>query len=271
MGDEQTRDETGAVAPARILVIDDEEVIHRSLERLLGKQGHEVVSVLTAREGLEQLQGKGFDMVITDLMMPEMNGLELLEKLQQLEIDLPVLMITGYPTIKTAMQAMRLGAVDYLAKPFRRNELLAPVNRMLRRRAGREAAAAAEAAAKAAGERPAPPRPGACLVLRDHAWAQVQQDGTVRIGIERSFLESTGRLASLALPGEAELVEQGYVGLRLVTDAGEEHGVFMPLSGQVVALNEQAAAAPDRLDAETWLVQIIPSHFDSEQEYLQHC
>ena len=253
-----------AVKAARILVIDDEEVIHASLTRLLGKQGHQVDAVLTAREGIDKLTAGGYDMIITDLMMPEMNGLELLEKLKELEIELPVLMITGYPTIKTAMQAMRLGAVDYLAKPFRRQELLAPVNRMLRRGA-REAAT--EDAAAGADESPGP-KAGDRYVLHDHAWAEFQQDGTARVGIEGSFLAHTGTISEIILPQEAELVEQGYVGIRLRTTGREEHGVFMPLSGQVVAVNAEATRTPEALDAETWLLQVIPSHMTAEMAYL---
>lgn len=255
--------ESEDVKAARILVIDDEEVIHASLIRLLGKQGHQVDAVLTAREGLEKLKSGGYDMVITDLMMPEINGLELLEQLKERGVDLPVLMITGYPTIKTAMQAMRLGAVDYLAKPFRRKELLAPVNRMLRRGAREPTGDGAPGEQETNG-----PKAGDRYVLHDHAWADFQQDGTAKVGIERSFLDNTGTVTEIILPHEAELIEQGYVGIRLKTAGREEHGVFMPLSGQVMATNSAAAADPDGLDSETWLIQVIPSHITAEMAYL---
>jgi len=252
------------VKAARILVIDDEEVIHISLSRLLGRQGHQVDAVLTAREGLEKLDTGGYDMVITDLMMPEINGLELLEKLKERGLDLPVLMITGYPTIKTAMQAMRLGAVDYLAKPFRRQELLGPVNRLLRR--GVQEASSDEPAEKTASG--VGPQVGDRYVLHDHSWAEFQQDGTAMVGIEHSFLEHTGTVTEIVLPHEAELIEQGYVGIHLKTAAREEHGVFMPLSGQVVAVNAEVAKNPGALDSETWLLQVIPSHLTAEMAYL---
>lgn len=252
-----------AVKAARILVIDDEEVIHASLSRLLGKQGHQVDAVLTAREGLKKLDTGQYDMVITDLMMPEINGLELLEKIKERGIDLPILMITGYPTIKTAMQAMRLGAVDYLAKPFRRQELLAPVNRMLRRGVRQTDDSPSTESGSAQG-----PQVGDRYVLHDHAWASFHQDGTATVGIERSFLENTGTITEIILPHEAELIEQGYVGIRLKTTGREEHGVFMPLSGQVVAVNTEATKNPTCLDSEIWLLQVIPSHLTAEMAYL---
>ncbi len=256
------------VGPARILVIDDEEVIHTSLARLLGRKGHEVQCVFRADEGLRKLQQGEYNMVITDLMMPEMNGLELLEKMKELEMDIPVLMVTGYPTIKTAMQAMRLGAVDYIAKPFRRKELLGPVNRLLRRGAREHDMDASEQDAPGTDT---PIRPGDCYILNDHSWVQIKQDGTARIGIERSFLQNVGVIRDISLPHEAEILEQGYVGIRITNSQGEQHGVFMPLSGQVVAVNGDKAKTPSDVDSGTWLVEILPSHFQSEKQYLLQC
>ena len=262
-------DDTTKEKCARILVIDDEEAIHASLKRLLGKQGHQVDAVYSAQAGIDLLQSKTYDLIITDLMMPKINGIELLEKLTELQVKLPVLMITGYPTIRTAMQAMRLGAVDYLAKPFRRQELLGPVNRMLRRSAADPSSAAApKMPSEAPEDTSRGPKKGDRYVLRDHAWAEFQQDGTALVGIEESFLATAGEVESISLPQEAELVEQGYVGIKLETTAHEQHGVFMPLSGQVVAVNQSVAASPTGLDSETWLVQLVPSHLETEMVYL---
>jgi len=260
----------GTEKKARILVIDDEEILHVSLRRTLGRQGHHVDAVLSGPEGLQLLQRNEYDLVITDLMMPDMDGIELLECMEGQNITVPVLMITGYPSIRTAVKALRLGAVDYLAKPFTRQELLGPVNRTLR--AG---AAAAEPAVKH------PPgdvdgyevpeqtlTPGSRFYLRKHSWAVYQQDGTFQVGIEASFLESIGAIASIELPEETDLVEQGFTGFRLQTVDDEEHGAFMPLSGQVIAINSAAAADPASIGPETWLAQIVPDHLESELSML---
>ena len=181
-------------------------------------------------------------------------------------------MITGYPTIRTAMQALHLGAVDYVAKPFRRKELLGPVNRALRREAdGRPKDSVPPVGDN--GEIPERlsmhPGIGAVFYLRDHSWAEFQQDGSVRIGVEASFLGNVGELAEIALPDEADLIEQGFVGIRLTTKAGEEHGVFMPLSGQVIAANASAAVEPSAIEPSDWLLQIIPTALDSEKDFLK--
>jgi len=265
--DEATRDD-----PARILVIDDEEVVHLSLRRILGRQGHHVDADLTAAGGLERLAAEDYDLVVTDLMMPGMSGLELLGHLRAERPELPVVMITGYPTIKTALTALRLGAVDYLAKPFTRQELLGPVRRALRRLvAGRGLTPAVPLPASGGLE---PPEcklsTGDRVTLRRHSWAEMGQDGTLKIGIEASFLSGIGVIETVKVPGEAELVEQGYVGIRLRTAGSEEHGVFMPVSGQVVAVNTSAVAAASAIDAATWLLEVIPDATQTDLSLLEH-
>jgi glycine cleavage system H lipoate-binding protein len=181
-------------------------------------------------------------------------------------LETPVLMITGYPTIKTAVEALRLGAVDYLAKPFTRSELLGPVNRALRK----DSSAAEPPVIVTPGDANGVSEPKVSLVpgnrfcLREHSWALFRQDGTMEIGIESSFLKTLGVVSSIELPCENDLVEQGFVGFRLKTRANEEHNVFVPLSGQVVEVNGKAAESPADIGAETWLVRIVPSRLESE-------
>jgi CheY-like chemotaxis protein len=256
----------GSEGPSRILVIDDEEVIHVSLRRILGRQGHEVDAVLDAKAGLARLEQEPYDLVITDLMMPGMNGIELLERMAELKLAVPVMMITAYPTIKTAVEALRLGAVDFLAKPFTRRELLAPVNRTLRGREQEEEPAVAETGGDADGfaEPSVKAVPGDRFRLRGHSWAVYRQDGTVRVGIAPSFLESAGAIRSVRVPEETDLVEQGFAGIHVTTAEDEEHAVFMPLSGQVLTTHAEALATPEAITGETWLLELLPVNLEGD-------
>jgi len=266
MGTDKDTSETTAGDGCRILIVDDERIIHVSLGRILGRQGHQVDAVLEASEALERLSSREYDLIITDLMMPEMNGIQLMEKMQVMGLEVPVLMITGYPTVTTALQALRLGAVDYVAKPFTRSELLGPVNRALRR--PRQAAGPAVKATPADADGLSEPAvsllSGDRFRLREHSWAVYRQDGTVEIGIESSFLETLDSVARVELPSENDLIEQGFVAFRLKTEANEEHNVFVPLSGEVVEVNREAAEQPGDIGADTWLVRIIPSRLEQE-------
>jgi CheY-like chemotaxis protein len=250
---------------SRILVIDDEEIIHDSLQRILGRQGHQVDAAFGAPEALELLASRTYDLVIMDLMMPDINGIQLMEKMRAKGQEVPVLMITGYPTIRTALHALRLGAVDYLSKPFTRQELLGPVNRTLRRAVAPGPSTAEALAATESAEFPVLKlKPGDRFHLREHSWAVYQQDGTIRMGIEASFLDTVDALASLDAPGESDLIEQGLVGFRLKTASGESHNVFVPLSGQVLEVNQGALDHPSSIGADTWLVRVRPANLETE-------
>jgi len=244
-------------ANRRVLVIDDEDVVHASMRKVLSRLGFGVDGVLSAREGLARLQTDSFDLIITDLMMPQMNGIELLQELRARGNTTPVLMVTGYPTIRTAVQAMRLGAVDYVAKPFTRKELLSPVKRALR----------IEDQAIHESEGVVHPQslvPGMTVFLPHHSWARYEQEGTFAVGVEGSFLKATGAILAITPPQEIELIEQGFVGLVLSNEEGDAHGVAMPLSGQVVAVNEQAFHDATSLGPETWLLRVLPSALAEE-------
>jgi DNA-binding NtrC family response regulator len=110
-------------AKARIVVIDDEVNAAAALETLLREDGYEVAKANDARAGLALLEKTDPDIVLTDLRMPGMDGLELLTKVKQIRPETMVLLMTAYGTVKTAVRAMKLGAEDYLAKPIDVEEL----------------------------------------------------------------------------------------------------------------------------------------------------
>jgi len=119
---------------ARILIVDDEEIIRESLYYILEKEGHEVETAKDGLEALQKIEKQPFDIVITDLEMPEVKGIELLEKVQQLTPEAFVLIITAYASIETAVAALRKGASDYIIKPLEFDDILFRINRLLEHR-----------------------------------------------------------------------------------------------------------------------------------------
>jgi DNA-binding NtrC family response regulator len=119
---------------ARILVVDDEEIIIRSCLRILGESDYAVDAVQDGRQALQKLDEGHYDVMILDVMMPTMNGLEVLQRAKEMHPDLDVIMVTGLSQIDTAVRAMKLGAFDYLPKPFDPDELKLVVERALERR-----------------------------------------------------------------------------------------------------------------------------------------
>jgi len=117
-----------------ILVIDDEEIMREILETLLSREGYHVTLATTGEEGLELARSGAFDTAIVDVMMPGMDGIGVLEELKKLDDDLPVVMITAFASVETAISAMKRGAFDYITKPFKNDEVLVVVRNAVERR-----------------------------------------------------------------------------------------------------------------------------------------
>ena len=111
------------MASERILIVDDEEGMRRLLSRVLTREGYETSAVGSGAEALRLVASERFDLVVTDIKMPEMDGLQLLAELKEYEPSLPIIVITAYGTIENAVQALRSGAYDYIAKPFENDEI----------------------------------------------------------------------------------------------------------------------------------------------------
>ena len=108
----------------RILVIDDEAIVRISCERTLVPEGYEVKSTGSGKEGIEFLEKETFNLVLLDLKMPDMDGIEVLNKINVAWPETKVIIITGYSTVDTAVQALRLGAYNFIEKPFTPDTLL---------------------------------------------------------------------------------------------------------------------------------------------------
>jgi DNA-binding NtrC family response regulator len=117
-----------------ILVIDDEEIMREILEALLTREGYQVRLAASGEEGLELARATPFDAAIVDVMMPGMDGMTTLEELRRLDEDLPVLMITAFASVETAIAAMKRGAFDYITKPFKNDEVLIVARNAVERR-----------------------------------------------------------------------------------------------------------------------------------------
>jgi len=118
---------------ARVLVVDDDPVVQRSCERIL-REDYDVRMVDSGRGGLSLLAAESFDLALVDLKLPDISGMDILRHAADRCPDLPIIIITGYSTIRSAVRAIKLGAFDYVAKPFTPDEIEATVEKALRQR-----------------------------------------------------------------------------------------------------------------------------------------
>lgn len=117
-----------------VLIIDDEEIMREVFSRVVATGGHQVLLASSGEEGVELIRREPVDLVLLDLMLPGIGGLETLEKILELDPDLAVIMVTAYASIENAVQATRLGAFDFVTKPFRNEELLLVIKNGIRQR-----------------------------------------------------------------------------------------------------------------------------------------
>src|SRR6185295_13907254 len=131
---EESRTTTMRAVSGRVLVIDDDASLRFALEAVLGDAGLTVDSHASGASGLQAFEAHGADAVLTDLAMPEMNGLQVLERLRALDAGVPVLMLTAHGSERVAVAAMKGGAYDYMPKPFDPDEVVLAVRRAIETR-----------------------------------------------------------------------------------------------------------------------------------------
>jgi CheY-like chemotaxis protein/glycine cleavage system H lipoate-binding protein len=256
-----------------ILVIDDEQIVLDSIKKHLGKHDYSIHAVSSAEEALSMIDETDFDIVITDLMMPQVDGLELMQIIKSRSPDMLVILITGYATINTALQATQLGAFDYIAKPFSKAELTGVIQRaveaIIKSRVGADTIAKSAEQAPDAGKA----RVHSFRTTGDKSWFVLESSGLVLLGVERSFLLTVGRIQSVFLPSRGDDIRQGSVYLQVFCSDMRTHSVISPFSGTVVEVNENVVNNPAELKPEhhrkAWLIRLKPSRFDQEMQMLE--
>ena len=114
----------------RVLIVDDEPNIHYSFQKILGKD-YDIVSAYSAADGIALLRSKSLDAVVMDIKMPGMDGLEALQKMREIDKQIPIVMMTAFGSVDTAVEAMKHGAFQYVQKPFDIEQLKGLLNKAL--------------------------------------------------------------------------------------------------------------------------------------------
>jgi CheY-like chemotaxis protein/glycine cleavage system H lipoate-binding protein len=253
-----------------VLVVDDEQIVLDSAERHLRHDGYILHKALSAQEALDAFEKGAIDIVLTDLMMPEMDGLELLKTIKLEHPNVPVIIITGYATINTALQAMQLGAFDYVAKPFTKAELRGTVQRAAKVAGSQEGMARAGAGDEDPEEDARLPQ--TLKGIGGHTWMMREEDGKVLLGVERPFLQMLGRIQTVDVPAKGDELRQGSICLQIFTADLRSHVVWSPVSGTVVEVNEKLLNDPENTlkdpYGEGWILRIKPANFDKDVEVL---
>lgn len=252
-----------------ILVIEDEALVADAVVKVCGSDGLPVTVIDNAMDSLKLMERQTFRLVISDIMLPEMDGFQFLQEIGNRGLDTPVIMMTGYSTMENAVRSLNLGATDYIPKPFTADELLSVVYRSLR---------VGELLGKGADQVTAHDEmtfvspPSDFYRLGHISWAMLEDEGTARIGLNDLFLKSVRDLRSIELlePGE-ELVQGTYCA---AVDSGDgwKHQVLCPMGGEILEVNEGVKARLSLLEKDPyfrgWLYRILPAHPENNLRWL---
>lgn len=232
---------------ANVLVVDDEKVVCNSCRKILSQEGHNVKIALNGREALKKVEEDKYDVVIADWKMPEIDGMEVLRIVKKNHPEIILIMITGYPSVQSAVKAMRLGVSNYVPKPFTPDALT-------------------QALKKALEERKTERKD--LLYYQNYIWARMLEDGTVIIGVNNLFRERVGDILYVDLPFNQTEVEQGRLCIRILASDKHVHKLYAPIGGRVIRTNYEINFNTDLINKDPfgkgWIVQIDPSNLKED-------
>jgi CheY-like chemotaxis protein/glycine cleavage system H lipoate-binding protein len=226
----------------KILVVDDEITVGQSIRQAILGGDVEIHTALSGEEALKKEEKEKYDLFITDLMMPGISGLDLLQTIKRKRPEAIVLMVTGYPTIKTAVQSVKMGAFDYIAKPFTPNELRSLVQRAIR--LGESDKEKNEVTFQ-------PKMPSDVFVIKGHTWIRKETQSLATVGVFFYFLKTIEKIDRIELIEENKNIYQGEVFSRIIDQDSHIHRIWSPATGRVVGINE-------KLKSEVSLIKVDP-------------
>lgn len=217
----------------KLLVVDDEEAICEGCRRIFTRQGYDVDKSNLPLEGLQRATTGDYAAILLDIKMPEMSGLDFLSHLRTAQRDTPVILMTGYPSVPTAISAVQLGAAGYVMKPFTPEEITQAVHQFVPRDRVEVAAEPAQPAAGAEGSSP---------LFWHESWLRHQRADEYRVGAMPAGLDAE-QVQQVRVPSIGQVVYQGLPLAEIVLADGSRRVVPSPLTGVVEAVNDAYAGA----------------------------
>jgi CheY-like chemotaxis protein/glycine cleavage system H lipoate-binding protein len=251
-----------------ILVVDDEQIICDSCHRILSNEDFKVDTNTNPQEGIEKALANNYDLILLDLNMRELDGMQFLAKLRKDKPDVPVIIITGYPTKETKDESKNLGVSNYILKPFKPSEILDPVNEIIKSHVpAKKKAAAGEKMQKPTSWTPAEKN----YWFYKNGWLQKGMEDFVRVGGQFPVLMNEP-ISSIQLVKADEEIKRGFPIAQLNFSNDVKLIIPSPVSGKVVEINNELLKTPsifeDEGNTNNWIATILP---DQLEEDLKMC
>ena len=258
---------------ARILAVDDEEIILSSFRKILVLAGYSIDTVERGSEALGLIRKNDYDFIFTDLRMPEMDGVELTKAAKHLRPDIDIIVITGYASIETAVETVKLGAMAYVEKPFTEDELLDFLKTaVIKRQDNLEKQMRHKIRLIKPGTHESKSKyelnvPAGVFISPQHAWAKIELNGMVRIGPDDLIRKIFEKIDHVNLPETGRTIEKGKT-LFSMQYGDYQLEIPSPLSGKITSVNSEHAEHPEWLAIKpfelSWMCGIEPSNLAEE-------
>lgn len=240
----------------KILVLDDDPVVALGCKRTLGAEGFNISTMDSGKGALEMLGKEHFDLLISDIRLPDMNGMSVLKEARTTHPDVDVVMITGYPTLTDAKESIRLGAVEYIEKPFTPDFLIKVVRKLFEKKSW----AIRQEFIGEFRDCIEPLREGGVLNYEDGVWAKPTQNGHWEVGCDVRYCMLVGDLVYVEFTKGLETVKKGEPFARILTSAGKISELHMPMDAEIRRVNAKVNDVVVALSAkhlyDGWLLRL---------------
>lgn len=253
-----------------ILIIDDESVVVDSVIKIGKMNNYKVDSAEDAKLALKKINDSNYNLIICDIMLPVMNGFQLIDELQSRRINTPVVMITGYSTLENAVQSLYKGAIDFIPKPFTFDEMTSAIkrglkyNELMKRKMNSHGSEIIYVSC-----------PSQYYRFGYSCWVKEDFDGSVLVGATNLYLKTIDSIKKVELLDKDEKINQANVFAKFEDEEGLIHQLYAAISGRIIDRNEKVMLNPSILGKdpyfEGWLYRIIPSEFEYEMKLLIPC
>jgi CheY-like chemotaxis protein len=247
----------------RILVLDDDPVITLSCKRILGAEGFSVSTVERGEDALNKLAKEDFDLFISDVRLPDINGMTVLKEARVIKPKTDVVIITGYPTLEDARESTRLGAFEYIEKPFTPDFMINVAKKIFDTKGWILRKAFIDEFRDSI--TPLRDTENPVIFYKEGTWARPAKDGLWEIGCDLRYLMLSGNLMYVEFIRDLEKIEAGKPFARIYTSGGQGSELLSPMNGELREVNLKAndvmvALLKDHLSEGwlLWLARVFP-------------
>ncbi len=247
----------------RILVLDDDPVVTLSCKRILGAEGYSISTVEKGEDALNKLAKDDFDLLISDVRLPDISGIEVLKEARVIKPKTDVVIITGYPTLEDAKESTKLGAQEYIEKPFTPDFMLNVAKKVFDTRGWILRQAFIDEFRDYVS--PLKDSDNPVIFYKDGTWARPSKDGLWEVGCDLRYWMLSGNLMYVEFVKNLDKLDAGQPFAKIYSSSGEGSELLSPMNGELKEINTQANDVMVALLKEhlsegwlLWLAKVIP-------------